>query len=352
MKALSLFSGVGGMDLGFQNAGIETVAFCELQPIARSILARHWPQTTIRSDVEALRGTDFSNIDIVTGGSPCQDLSVAGRREGLDGERSGLLWHQCRIADEAAATWTVWENVPGSLTSNSGRDFAAVLWGFTGAHVVVPNGGWGNAGLVVGPKRWAVWRVLDAQHFGVPQRRRRVFVVACSRKPCRPEVLFYSEGSEGDFGSGDVTWRGSPVAVRGSVTKSRASKSGATHPPSSRTSWSPIDLDDPAAYGDLALGFNWANGGGSSNPGMGYTIEGTGPIVSSQVPAVFKNGVARKLTPRECERSFGWPDDWTAFDLDGRPIPQQVRYALCGNGVVAPVAEWIGRQIMKFDGIK
>jgi DNA (cytosine-5)-methyltransferase 1 len=334
-----------------QRAGLQTVAFCELQPIARSILARHWPDATIRSDVETLRGSLFNDVSLVSGGSPCQDLSIAGRRQGLDGQRSGLFWHHCRIADETGAKWVLWENVPGALTSNDGKDFAAVLWGFTGARFDVPDEGWGTSGVVVGPKRWAVWRVLDAQWFGVPQRRRRVFIVASSRTPCGPEVLFYGQGSEWDSEPVSWAWRGSPVAVRGSVTKRRSSRSSKKNKTFEGSSWAPIDLDDAVCLGDLALGFNWANGGGTSNAGMGYTIEGTGPVVASQVPAVFKSGVARKLTPRECERLFDWPDDWTALDMDGRSVPQQVRYALCGNGVVASVAEWIGRQIMNFEAV-
>jgi len=147
MNVLSLFSGVGGMDLGLERAGHTIVAMCEIDPHARSILKHHWPDVPIHEDVTTLNAKDFrGRIDLVAGGSPCQDLSVAGQRQGLDGQRSGLFWHQCRIADTTAARWVLWENVPGALSSNNGHDFAAVLWGLTGTLPRVPDGGWRTGG--------------------------------------------------------------------------------------------------------------------------------------------------------------------------------------------------------------
>jgi DNA (cytosine-5)-methyltransferase 1 len=196
VNVLSLFSGVGGIDLGLERAGHRTVAFCEIDPKCREVLAHHWPDVPIHEDVTTFDPEEYrGRVDLVAGGSPCQDLSVAGRRAGLDGERSGLFWHQCRIADAVAARWVLWENVAGALTSNNGADFAAVLWGLTGTLPDVPDGGWRSSGVVVGPKRTAVWRLLDARWFGVPQRRRRVFVVAGAGTECGPEILFEPESS-------------------------------------------------------------------------------------------------------------------------------------------------------------
>ena len=199
MNVLSLFSGVGGIDLGFETAGHHTIGFCEIDPKCREILAHHWPGVPIHEDVTTLNPEEYrGRVDLVAGGSPCQDLSVAGRRKGLDGERSGLFWHQCRIADQSHARWFLWENVAGALTSNNGADFAAVLWGITGTHPAVPDEGWRSCGVVVGPKRTAVWRVFDARWFGVPQRRRRVFIVAGPRTECGPEILFEPSSSPRD----------------------------------------------------------------------------------------------------------------------------------------------------------
>lgn len=205
MKVGSLFSGGGGGDLGLHLAGHEIVFGCEIEPKARAVLRHHNPTTPIYHDVkdityDRLVADGIAIPELISGGSPCQDLSVAGRRGGLDGARSGLFWEQCRIADECSADWVLWENVPGAFSSNKGADFAEVLYGLTGHRPEVPRNGWKTAGICVGPKRSAVWRVLNAQAFGVPQRRRRVFVVAGPRALGRKiaGVLFEPESSNRD----------------------------------------------------------------------------------------------------------------------------------------------------------
>ena len=175
MKAISLFSGVGGFEQGFERAGIETVLQVENDPHALSVLARHWPDTERMTDVRDVRG-DSANLDgqqhaeterprglrpdLIYGGFPCQDVSVAGQRRGLEGDRSGLWFEFHRILSELRPRWAVIENVPGLLSSNDGNDFRVILDGLC------------ELGYSVG------WTVLDAQAFGVPQRRRRVFVIA------------------------------------------------------------------------------------------------------------------------------------------------------------------------------
>ena len=202
----SLFSGGGGGDHGLVRAGMTPAFGCEIDPRARAVLRRNHPGIHIYHDVrevtrEQLIADGIPLPKLIFGGSPCQDLSVAGKRAGLAGERSGLFHEQCRIADDVGADWVVWENVVGAFSSNKGEDFAVVLGGLTGHEPDVPAKGWRSAGICVGPKRVAVWRVLDAQAFGVPQRRRRVFVVAGPRAVARRlvELLFESEGSGGDL---------------------------------------------------------------------------------------------------------------------------------------------------------
>ena len=167
MKAVSLFAGVGGFDLALERNGVEVVASVEIDKKAQEVLRRRFPNSTIFGDVTEVTGEQLINAGftpndgIITGGFPCQDLSVAGKRAGLAGKRSGLFWEICRLLDETRTQNFILENVPGLLSSNQGRDMAAVV-------EALVERGYGIA-----------WRVLDAQHFGVPQRRKRVFIVGC-----------------------------------------------------------------------------------------------------------------------------------------------------------------------------
>ena len=185
--AVSLFAGVGGFDLALERAGITVVASVEWDKNAQNVLKRRFPNSTIFGDIQGVTGEqliqagfDPSN-GIITGGFPCQDLSVAGKRAGLAGARSGLFWEICRLLDETRTQTFILENVPGLLSSNNGRDMAVVI-----------------EALVERGYRIA-WRVLDAQYFGVPQRRRRVFIVGClgdsGRSP--EEILAIAEGRAG-----------------------------------------------------------------------------------------------------------------------------------------------------------
>jgi DNA (cytosine-5)-methyltransferase 1 len=167
ITAVSLFAGVGGFDLALERAGVKVVASVEIDKKAQEVLRRHFPQSTIFGDItgvtgEQLRAAGFEPSNgIITGGFPCQDLSVAGKRAGLGGSRSGLFWEICRLLDETRAQNFILENVPGLLSSNQGKDMAVVL------EALVERG------------YRVAYRVLDAQYFGVPQRRRRVFIVGC-----------------------------------------------------------------------------------------------------------------------------------------------------------------------------
>ena len=192
MKVLSLFSGVGGFDMGLENAGMKTVFQCEWDKHCRTILDRHWPDVPKWDDVSTLTGEHILAhapvIDVVAWGSPCQDLSVAGKRAGLEGGRSGLFYEGMRIITELRKASngkypriSIWENVYGALNSNKGEDFEAILKEMV------------EAGSLL-----CEWRVLDAQYFGVPQRRRRVFVVAvfdsATATRCPDPLLPISEG--------------------------------------------------------------------------------------------------------------------------------------------------------------
>ena len=217
LTAVSLFAGVGGFDLALERNGVKVVASAEIDKHARSVLARHFPDAVQYDDVrkvtaDGLRTAGFiPERGIITGGFPCQDLSVAGKRAGLVGARSGLFYEIARIADETKAKWLVLENVPGLLSSQRGADMGAVV------------------GTLVELGYGVAWRVLDAQHFGVPQRRRRVFIVAeRAADPARcAQVLFERTSVRGDTSQGRAqgqeTTRGAgtgaeePIAIQGSV---------------------------------------------------------------------------------------------------------------------------------------
>lgn len=187
LTAVSLFAGVGGFELALNNHGVDVVASVEIDDAARGVLKHRFPNTKLFSDVKEVTGNDLIESGfipergIIVGGFPCQDLSVAGRRAGLDGARSGLYWEIVRLAEETKAKWLILENVPGLLTSQKGRDMGIVL------------------GTLVDCGYSVSWRVLDAQHFGVPQRRRRVFIVAGRTSTERVgQILLEPEGSRRD----------------------------------------------------------------------------------------------------------------------------------------------------------
>ena len=192
----SLFSGVGGFDMGFDQAGWDCKFQVEWDPHCRRILDRHWPDVPKWSDVSTVNGADLPPVDCIIWGSPCQDMSVAGKRAGLDGERSGLFYQGIRIIKEMRdATngmfprWSVWENVAGALSSNRGADFGNILDKMAESGALDIQ-----------------WSLLDAQFFGVPQRRRRVFVVACYDSAtvarCPDPLLPVSESLPRDFAAG------------------------------------------------------------------------------------------------------------------------------------------------------
>jgi DNA (cytosine-5)-methyltransferase 1 len=184
LTGVSLFAGVGGFDLAMERNGVEVVANVEIDKQCQKVLAKHFPKAKQFSDITDVKGSDLIGAGfepsrgIITGGFPCQDLSVAGKRAGLVGERSGLFWEIARLIEETKTEWFILENVPGLLTSNKGKDFGVVI------------GTMADIGYSL------AWRVLDAQYFGVPQRRRRVFIVGRRTGDglSSAEVLFKSEG--------------------------------------------------------------------------------------------------------------------------------------------------------------
>lgn len=210
LTLVELFAGIGGFSCGFERAGVRTVAAVEIDPAARSVFAKNFPDAALFNDVTKVGGDDLRAVGfipergIITGGWPCQDISVAGRGKGLAGDRSGLFSEVVRLLEELRPRWFVLENVPRLLTINGGRDMGTVV------------GALGECGYGIG------WRVLDAQYFGVPQKRRRIFIVGHrgTTGAESAQVLFESESCVGNSPQGSETQEGTPTDLANCFVKS------------------------------------------------------------------------------------------------------------------------------------
>jgi DNA (cytosine-5)-methyltransferase 1 len=360
MKFGSLFAGVGGFDLGFESAGMECCFQVEWDKYCQQVLAYHWPQVPRWSDVSDVNGAELPPVDIITFGSPCQDLSVAGKRAGLEGDRSNLFFEATRIIREMRnATngifprMAIWENVRGAFSSNEGHDFGSVLDGLAES---------GALGIE--------WAVLDARWFGVPQRRRRIFVIA-EFDPARANrggkpILAVGKGSARDL---EKSLQARPILAPHVAEGTRAGglksavigfdhKSGVDNQPSEDFFPTLKTLCNDAIARPLVLDGQRVNDvrvtDGETSPTLTSRM-GTGgntvPMMALPVLQQEKDpgGTAyevRRLTEIECERLMGWPDNHTLYRADGQTTPATQRYKMCGNGVVAPVAKWVAEQIL------
>jgi DNA (cytosine-5)-methyltransferase 1 len=310
VKHASFFSGVGGLDLGFERAGIKTVSVCEIDPYANSVLAERFSGVPNLGSITEINADDIPEADIWSGGFPCQDLSLAGKRAGFFGGRSSLAFTFLNAVERRRPRWLVLENVPGLLTSNDGRDFLRLLREMD------------DIGYYVS------WRSLNAKHFGVPQRRSRVFVVAHLEPGRAEQVLFECEGRCGHLApSRKARQETSEGYARGTsgdqwITKISINIGSAANADRVREAdglarW----MDDsiisfPSRYSRHPTKFN----------------NQTDPLtISAGAPAV--------VIPSQ---GFGG-DDIDPIGLDSN------RYKCIGNGVVSNVAEWIGIRIAEVD---
>lgn len=375
---VELFAGVGGMSRGLETAGWRCVGHAEWDAHARAVLRTQWPAVPLWGDVSQLNGHDIVQevgpFTMLTFGAPCQDFSIAGKRSGMDGERSVLVLDALRIWEESQAPFALYENVVGMLSSNKGEDFAGILSVFVGDAVAVPARGWkGGGGIVRGRRGVAAWRVLDAQYFGVPQRRRRVFVLGTRHAGIDPaQVLSLLDGVSGhpaprraprqgvapDAGASlaltfDARGNGEGVVVNALtgdhnnrvtdytaiILRNREGKPGGGKGPllSEGKSLTLGTSNDQVVFTKQRIDEYAEKNVGSTLAARDYKS------ASDDVAGV---GVPRRLTPVECERLMGWPDGWTAQGLDeqGRAyaLSDTARYKACGNGVASPVAAWIG----------
>ena len=399
MKIGSLFSGGGGGDHGFTQSGHQIVFGAEIDKYARAVFRHHNPTVKLYEDVkevtyERITADGIELPDAIFGGSPCQDLSRAGRRTGIEGTKSSLFFEQIRIADELRAAWLIWENVTGAFDTNKGQDFAAVLGAITGYEPAPPKR-WQNGGVCVGPKRTAVWRVLDLQNFGSPQRRRRIFIVANSRtvEPRKvAEVLFDTKSSSGFAASNgkagkentafvvsSVAGTGEtgglktyasflPVKTPGAITSQYYKGLGTE---TMQAGLAAITVTAPVEItGTLEANYHKGFSHNEAAAGLGavittfhssysgyYNIKEDPEIAltlkASTSLALAQGSTVRRLTPLECERLMGWPDGYTANGIDDMgnaiKISDTQRYKICGNGIGSPVTKWIGERLAKVE---
>ena len=375
MKYGSVCSGVEAATVAWDELGWKPQWFSEIEQFPSAVLDHHYPGVPNMGDMTKHKEWNNGAIDLLVGGTPCQSFSVAGLRKGLDDPRGNLMLTYLAIAEQYRAKWLVWENVPGVLSSNGGKDFGA----FLGA---LGQLGYGFA-----------YRVLDAQYFGVPQRRKRVFVVGCLGDwRSAAAVLFESHSLQG---------HSAPGREKGQ----KPSPSVTTGAPFSRTGNERVECDAIVPYTstigtlDTQCGFQnqthqtVANGhllienelmgtitarmfsslgardceagaihaayskatseAGLSDITMSLTASmGSGGADLAAKPMVCSNAV-RRLTPTECERLQGFPDNHTQIPYrkkDAENCPDSPRYKAMGNSMAVPVMKWIGERIEMVEG--
>ena len=403
MKYLSVCSGVEAATVAWHDLGWKPIAFSEIEPFPSAVLAHRYPSVPNVGDMTKYKEWNLNDsIDLLVGGTPCQSFSVAGLRKGLEDPRGNLMLTYVGILDKFRPKWCVWENVPGVLSSNGGRDFGS----FLGALVEL---GYGFA-----------YRVLDAQHFGVPQRRRRVFVVGCLGDWVSPaKVLFESESLRGDTAKSRGKKSGTASSPQGSspdgshtvgtllardykgfgnqdIKDGRGLIVYENHPADSRVKemgtvcttvvarWGTGGGNVPFALAENTIGrkpLNGGNGNGFTENGPMYTLNATGVhgvaygfepgiakregspnrFVENATPTLRANMgdnqtamasqmAVRRLTPVECERLQGFPDNHTNIPWRKKDeSPDGPRYKAMGNSMAVPVMHWIGERITKVE---
>lgn len=409
MRFLSLFSGIEAASVAWESLGWEAVAFSEIEPFPCEVLRQHYPNTPNLGDVTAITEKQIKSlgrIDLVVFGSPCQDLSVAGKREGFNGERSSLFRDAMRVIQWArknnGCRFALWENVPGAFTSNQGADFTEVLRSLTGAELRQPEK-WRNAGVAIGKEGLTEWRTLDAQFFGVPQRRRRIFALADFGDYSRREpVLFESESVQRDSNQSReaqqkvASLTASGVGTCGAddnqacaghiiPTAFDMTAFGQYGPGNTASTIKQRDYkdatdlvvfnpkDDPVHSESVSMPLQAQTAGNSAaiaihdkatrhkggDESRNSDGAGNGQVVGAlaveagakQQNYIFKpEHVVRRLTPIECERLQGFPDNYTQIPWKNKPAencPDGPRYKALGNSMAVPVMRWIGQQLDK-----
>lgn len=482
MRYGSVCSGIEAATVAWYPLGWEPAFFSEIEKFPRAVLKHHYPEVPLHGDFTTIKGDEYGAIELLCGGTPCQSFSIAGQRKGLDDARGNLSLEFIRLALRSNARWVVWENVPGVLSSEGGEDFAALISAFTGHDYAPPRNGWRNAGIIQGrADRYGIaYRVLDAQYFGVPQRRRRVVLVGYigDWRPAAA-VLFERESLRGDItprrktreeiagtlgartcrsiGAQDAEVGHLIPDTTGAITAGAFTGGAGGRPEGAAAGhffpavytkqaigeYAQLDVASTVSARDhkdatdlvsISLGHTKSNGSGVNESGQAYTLEATAtcgqavaapigfparmsgtqcaasvdvspslgaanPMAVAHIPQGFafdglasnsmKSGnphsgchpaeiaktvdatrpdpsknqggnailhgmAVRRLTPRECERLQGFPDDYTRIPWRGKPAqecPDGNRYKAVGNSWAVPKFSWLGERIKMVDEI-
>jgi len=393
----SLFDGIAGFPLAAIQMGIKPIWASEIEPDCVDITEKNFPDMKQLGDITRLNGADIPPVDIISFGSPCQNLSVAGNGKGLAGEESQLFFEAVRIIDEMRCAtngeypkYAVWENVAGAFSSNKGQDFRRVLEEISKTYIPMPDSGrWATAGMVRSRGGSTAWRMLDAQYWGVPQRRKRIYLVRDFRTERAGQILFERE------------------SVLGYVAEGRRYEKGYAGQTADRTFGSDCGGMEQDADGQMKLNFEeevkkhtkldfgrtgdriyidarqsvtlmGRAGGGAAKTGYYllpvYTIIGNvlgrkagsgsnqtgwGQDISPTVTKTDRHAVAapeeenwrqkyrvRSLTPTECERLDGFPDGWTQYGASGQEKSSNARIKALGNSIAIPCAVRVFRGIV------
>ena len=341
----SVCSGIEAVSVAWQGMGFEPAWFSEIEPFPSAVLAHHYPNIPNHGDMttlpERILSGEIEAPDILVGGTPCQAFSVAGSRKSLEDERGNLTLVFVRILNAINTirrrsglpdAVVLWENVPGVLSTrdNAFGCFLAALLGES-KELVPTRGKWTGAGIVRSDRREIAWRILDAQYFGVPQRRRRVFLAAGSRNRRIAEILFEQPGESRNFEQGRKKEEETTAFIESGFGTYRESDLGGT-----------------------VKRKGGALSGGSETlliSKIGATLNTEWGVNSDQIcngNCVINFPRVRKLTTLECERLQGFPDNYTRIPWRNKPAeqcPDTPRYMAIGNSMAVPVMRWIGSRI-------
>jgi DNA (cytosine-5)-methyltransferase 1 len=336
--------------MAWEPIGWEPVFFSEIEEFPSEVLKTHWPEVPNHGDMEKFDewGYQRGSIDVLVGGTPCQSFSIAGLRGGLSDSRGNLALTYCRMVDALRPRWTVWENVPGVLSSGGGRDFGSIV------------------GALAELGYSCSWRVLDAQNFGVPQRRRRVFLVGHSSGDWRypASVLFESGCGTRDFEASRKSKQEDAKRTEGSIAydKQRLGEYGSGKVASTIAARDYKDATDLVVHANnvaptiTSSGPLYSRTGNQHSEVDALVVHGTqDPIVSDKAMPIQRNAgqenallfgsKVRRLTPTEAERLQGFPDGHTDIGWKGKATPDSHRYKAMGNSMAVPVMRWIGERI-------
>jgi DNA (cytosine-5)-methyltransferase 1 len=366
LKFGSVCSGIEAASVAWHPLGWKSEFYSEIEPFPSAVLKHHYPETPNLGDMTKYEQWTDTDIDVLVGGTPCQSFSVAGLRKGLADPRGNLMLTFGAIAAKYRSQWLTWENVFGVLSSNGGRDFASFLGLLSGRKIKPPKNGWKNSGFVPGYKNayGLAWRVLDAQFFGVAQRRRRVFVVGYLgdwRPPAA--VLFERESLRGDS---------PPSREKGKGSADRVAKCLTGH--SGRLDFETEDfitygIDEECNASSEIFGPLLRGGQGGTRQAVAFNkrpmeMAVTGDIVGTLRATDYKDGQCawlpdsmqvRRLTPIECERLQGFPDNYTRIPWRKHSLedcPDGHRYKALGNSMAVPVMNFIGKRIELIESLR